>query len=134
LEFFGPGVDELLGFHVEIGEEVFLWESGQDASAVICEELVMEELEVVEAAAHLGARPRVFLLAAEDAVEFVAGQQALLDELGPQELDLPPLEEVLVLPLFLPAQALLWLHALLHPLDVSAGAHVPLEGGFAGRR
>lgn len=121
LQLTSPHLRELLRLHVQIGQEVFLRQPRQDASPVACQQLVLQELEVVEAAADLGGRPRVLLLFAANAIELVTGQQALLNELRPQHLHLSPLEEGLVLSFLLATQSLLLReHAHLHPLDLSA--------------
>ena len=121
LQLTSPDIGELLRLHVQSGQEVFLRQPRQDTSPVASEQLVLQELEVVEAATDLGGRARALLLLAANAIELVTGQQSLLDEFWSQHLHRSPLEEGLVLFFLLAAQSLLlWEHGHLHPLDLSA--------------
>lgn len=121
LQLTSPDVRELLRLHVQSGQEVFLRQPRQDAPPVVGEQLVLQELEVVEAATDLAGRARVLLLLAANAIELVTRQQSLLYEFRSQHLHRSSLEEGLVFFLLLAAQSLLlWEHAHLHPLDLSA--------------
>jgi hypothetical protein len=82
LQFLGPQLLKFCSLKVEVSKEVFQRQPGEDVAAVVVDELVMQELEVVKSATNHRVKGLTAVPARLDLVEFIAGEVALLHQLG----------------------------------------------------